>query len=167
MVKTIVLVGMMGSGKSSIGRQISKKTGLCYIDIDEEIEKKTKSKIKDIFKKKGEVYFRKIEEIICKKFINGEKKIVSIGGGAFMNKNIRAIISKVGKSFWIDVNKDILFDRLKKSKNLRPLLDYSNLKKSIDDIINQRKSTYAKADVKIKVYKTNKENIANKIIKFL
>ena len=117
MVKTIVLVGMMGSGKSSIGRQISKKTGLCYIDIDEEIEKKTKSKIKDIFKKKGEVYFRNIEEIICKKFINGEKKIVSIGGGAFMNKNIRAIISKVGKSFWIDVNKDILFDRLKKSKN--------------------------------------------------
>ena len=131
------------------------------------LKKKRRVKLKIFLKKKGEVYFRNIEEIICKKFINGEKKIVSIGGGAFMNKNIRAIISKVGKSFWIDVNRDILFNRLRKSKNLRPLLDYSNLKKSIDDIIKERKSTYAKADVKIKVYKTNKENIANKIIKLL
>lgn len=167
MTKTIVLVGMMGSGKSSIGKELAKKTGLHFIDTDFEIEKISKKKIKDIFSTKGEVFFRKLEEKICKKFINGEKKIVSIGGGAFMNKNIRNIITKFGKSFWIDVNKDILINRLSISNNIRPLLNYKNLNKSISEIINNRKDTYIKADIKIKVLNKSKSEIVNKIMKFI
>ncbi len=167
MTKTIVLVGMMGSGKSSIGKELARKTGLDFIDTDSEIEKISKKKIKEIFSTKGEVFFRKLEEKICKKFINGEKKIVSIGGGAFMNKHIRNVIAKCGKSFWIEVNKDTLIKRLSNSNNIRPILDYRNLNKSISEIMNTRKGIYTKADVKIKVLNKNKSEIVNKIIKFI
>ena len=87
--KNIVLLGMMGSGKSTIGYILSKSTNLKFVDVDNVIEKKTGLKIVDIFEKKGEVYFRNLEEKITLNLLKEEEKILSLGGGAFLNNNIR------------------------------------------------------------------------------
>ncbi len=87
--KNIVLIGMMGSGKSTIGHLLSKTIDLKFIDIDKAIEKETGLKIHNIFEKKGEVYFRNLEKKITLKFLKSERKIISLGGGGFLNKSIR------------------------------------------------------------------------------
>ena len=95
MLKTIVLIGMMGSGKTSVGKELAKNLNLNFIDSDQEIEKKCKISIPSIFEKKGEDYFRKIEEKICCKLIDGKPKILSLGGGAFINSKIRKEIKNL------------------------------------------------------------------------
>ena len=117
MLKTIVLIGMMGSGKTSVGKELAKNLNLNFIDSDQEIEKKCKISIPSIFEKKGEDYFRKIEEKICCKLIDGKPKILSLGGGAFINFKIRKEIKKNGVSFWISTNLENIYDRLLQSKN--------------------------------------------------
>ena len=89
MLKTIVLVGMMGSGKTSIGKELAKSLNINFIDSDKEIELKCKKTIPKIFETKGEIYFRKIEEKVCIKLIDGNPKVLSLGGGAFLNSVIR------------------------------------------------------------------------------
>ena len=93
--KNIVLLGMMGSGKSTIGYLLSKNINLNFLDVDKFIEKETGLKIYDIFQKKGEDYFRNLEEKITLKFLKGKGKIISLGGGGFLNKNIRKEILKI------------------------------------------------------------------------
>ena len=167
MLKTIVLIGMMGSGKTSVGKELAKNLNLNFIDSDQEIEKKCKISIPLIFEKKGEDYFRKIEEKICCKLIDGKPKILSLGGGAFINSKIRKEIKKNGVSFWISTNLENIYDRLLQSKNKRPMLDYNNLKKSIKDIYYSRKEIYKKADYTIRTKSDNKKNIVKKIIENL
>ena len=167
MLKTIVLIGMMGSGKTSVGKELAKNLNLNFIDSDQEIEKKCKISIPSIFEKKGEDYFRKIEEKICCKLIDGKPKILSLGGGAFINSKFRKEIKKNGVSFWISTNLENIYDRLLQSKNKRPMLDYNNLKKSIKDIYDSRKEIYKKADYTIRTKSDNKKNIVNKIIENL
>ena len=89
MLKTIVLIGMMGSGKTSVGKELAKKLNVTFIDIDQEIEKKYQMNIPEIFQTKGESFFRKIEENISCKLINGKPCVISLGGGSFLNKKIR------------------------------------------------------------------------------
>jgi len=167
MLKTIVLIGMMGSGKTSVGKELAKNLNLNFIDSDQEIEKKCKISIPSIFEKKGEDYFRKIEEKICCKLIDGKPKILSLGGGAFINSKIRKEIKKNGVSFWISTNLENIYDRLLQSKNKRPMLDYNNLKKSIKDIYDSRKEIYKMADYTIRTKSDNKKNIVKKIIENL
>ncbi len=167
MLKTVVLVGMMGSGKTSVGKELAKSLNLDFIDVDHEIEKKCKKTIPEIFKKKGEKYFRNIEEKMCNKIINNDVKIISLGGGAFANEKIRKKIKKHALSVWINVGIESLCLRLEKSKNKRPLLDYTNLKKSIKDILDKRKKIYEKADFVVNVKSDNKKKVAEKIMKIL
>mgnify|MGYP001250874920 CR=1 FL=1 len=103
--KNIVLVGMMGSGKSTIGYFLSKSTDLIFVDVDKAIEKKTGLKIIDIFEKKGEVYFRNLEEKITLNLLKEEKKILSLGGGAFLNSSIRKEISSLVKKYKQQIQK--------------------------------------------------------------
>ena len=124
MTNTIVLTGMMGSGKTSVGKELASSLGIKFFDIDKEIEKKLDMKIKDIFKTKGENYFRKIEEKICADLIDGEKKVIALGGGSFLNNKVRQIVLKKSLSVWIDVNIKTLVRRIKLSKNIRPVLNY-------------------------------------------
>ena len=100
--KNIVLIGMMGSGKSSIGKILSKKLNLTFIDIDQKIEETEDSKISEIFNKFGENYFRKIEEKISLKFLSSENSVISLGGGGFINSSIRKMCKKNCLSFWLD-----------------------------------------------------------------
>ena len=160
--KNIVLLGMMGSGKSTIGYLLSKNTNFIFLDVDKFIEKETNLKIHDIFQKKGENYFRDIEEKITLKLLKREKKIISLGGGAFLNKNIRREVLKNHISFWLNWKSSTLINRILKSKK-RPLafnLNESNLKK----LINERSNIYDEAKFKINCETLTKNMIVKNII---
>jgi len=159
--KNIVLIGMMGSGKSTIGYLLSKTIDLKFIDIDKAIEKETSLKIHNIFEKKGEAYFRNLEEKITLKFLKSKRKIISLGGGGFLNKNIRkeTLINNV--SFWLNWKSTTIIKRIHKSRK-RPLafdMSENDLKK----IIIERSKTYSEANFKINCESLNKNMIVNQI----
>jgi len=160
--KNIVLLGMMGSGKSTIGYLLSKNINCNFFDVDKFIEKETKLKIYDIFQKKGEIYFRNLEEKITLKLLKGKGKIISLGGGGFINKNIRKEIIKNHISFWLSWKSSTLINRILNSKK-RPLAinsGESNLKK----LINERSTIYAEANFKINCETLTKNMIVKNII---
>ena len=161
--KNLVLVGMMGSGKTLIGKLISKQTKLKFIDIDDKIEEKEKMKIAEIFKKKGEKYFRECEEEITLSCLKGEKQILSLGGGAYINTNIRKECKKSSFSFWLNWKKDIIIKRINGSKK-RPLA-MTLSETDLERLINERAKIYSLADFTINCDQLNKNEIANKIIK--
>ena len=121
MGKNLTLTGMMGVGKSTIGRNLAKKLNYSFVDIDKLIEIKEKSSINLIFKNKSEDYFRKIENDITLFELKKKSSVISLGGGAFLNNAIRKSAKKHSISFWLDVPIDELIKRLNKS-NQRPLL---------------------------------------------
>ena len=160
--KNIVLIGMMGSGKSTIGYLLSKNINFNFLDVDRFIEKETDLKINNIFQKKGEIYFRNLEEKITLKFLKGKGKIISLGGGAFLNKNIRKEILKNHISFWLSWNNSTIIKRILKSKK-RPIAFISsenNLKK----LINERSNIYSEAKFKINCETLTKNMIVKNII---
>jgi|TARA_B110000285_G_C14912248_1_gene508509 shikimate kinase len=165
MNNTLVLTGMMGSGKTSIGKEASTILGLKFYDTDLEIEKTLNMKIKDIFKLKGQNYFRQVEEKICIDLINGERKIVALGGGAFLNSAIREIVLKKSFSIWINVNLKTIVKRIKLSKNIRPMLDYDNLENSIKTILDERTPIYKMASITIEANNVSKKKIISEIQK--
>ena len=153
---------MMGSGKSLIGKILSKKLNLTFIDIDQKIEETEESKISEIFNKFGENYFRKIEEKISLKFLSSENSVISLGGGGFINSSIRKMCKKNCLSFWLDWKNETIIKRIYKSKK-RPLA--INLTKSqINSLIKERSKIYELSDYKINCDKLDKVQIINKII---
>ena len=155
---------MMGVGKSTIGKMLAKRLGLKFIDIDKIIEKKEKNTIKEIFKKKGEDYFRKIEKIITLEELEKRNLVIALGGGAFMDKIIRKKAKNSAKSFWLDLDLKMLLPRLQNSKK-RPLLDKDDLESNINKIYSQRKRIYNKSNFRIKCDSLNTIKIVDKIIK--
>ena len=160
--KNIVLIGMMGSGKSTIGNLLSKRTNLKFFDIDIEIEKKIGLKIKEIFEIKGEVFFRKFEEKTTLKLLNNGEKIISLGGGGFLNRQIRTEIIKNHVSFWLNWKPSTIINRIIKSKK-RPLLKGLN-NEEIKKIINKRIKFYEKANYKINCEELSKNMIVKQIM---
>ncbi len=153
---------MMGSGKSSIGKILSKKLNLRFIDIDRKIEEIEDSKISEIFNKYGENYFRKIEEEISLKFLSSENSVISLGGGGFINASIRKMCKKNCLSFWLDWKNETIIKRIYKSKK-RPLV--VNLTKSqINNLIKERSKFYSLSSHKINCDKLDKVEIINKIL---
>ncbi len=163
MKKNLVLTGMMGVGKSTVGRFLSKKLKMRFIDLDSVIEKKTSMKIKDIFKKKGEKYFRNLERRIGIEILRKRNSIIALGGGAFIDTHIRKIVLRNCISFWLDLKVE---DVIIRSKNLRkrPLLNKSNLKDTYNNIYEKRKKVYNLADFKIDCSKITKTDLSEKII---
>ena len=158
--KNIVLLGMMGSGKSTIGYLLSKSINLNFFDIDKIIEKETGLKINSIFEKKGELYFRNLEEKITLKLLKDKRKIISLGGGGFLNNNIRREILKNNLSFWLSWKSSTIIKRVYGS-NKRPIafsLNENDLKK----LINDRSKIYSKA--KFNCETLTKNMIVNQII---
>ena len=113
--ENIVFLGMMGSGKTSIGLLISKKLNLQFYDIDQIIEKKLAMSISDIFKKKGEKFFRDFEEKTTLKILKKKRAVISLGGGAFINRKVREEILKNHFSFWLNWNSKTLIQRIQKN----------------------------------------------------
>jgi len=162
-IKNLVFLGMMGSGKSSIGSLVSKKLGLSFIDIDNVIIKNTGMSVSEIFKKKGENYFRNLEEKITLKCLKKIKNVVSLGGGAFINVKIRKEILANHFSFWLNWDEPTLIKRIKNSKK-RPLV-FKSTDEEIRAIIKNRSKIYANAQFKINCNKLTKTEIVKKIIK--
>tara|TARA_B100000900_G_scaffold5664_1_gene4758 strand:- start:2287 stop:2799 length:513 start_codon:yes stop_codon:yes gene_type:complete len=161
--ENLVFLGMMGSGKSSIGSLISKKLNINFIDVDNEIEKKTGLKISKIFEDKGEKYFREIEEIETLKALKIKKTVISLGGGAFLNTKIRKEILDNHISFWLNWDIKTLFDRIKNSKK-RPIVQKSS-KIEIEKLIKKRSVIYSKAMYKINCENLTKSEIVKKVTK--
>ena len=160
--ENIVFLGMMGSGKSSIGRLVSKNLNLNFFDIDQQIEKKLNMKISTIFKEKGEKFFRKFEEKITLEVLKEKNAVVSLGGGAFLNKNIRDNVLKKHLSFWLKWDAEILIKRIKNNSK-RPIVN--NLKyEDLINLVKKRSIIYSKALYNIKCNDLSKNQITNKII---
>ncbi len=159
-IKNICLIGLMGSGKSIIGRNLSNLYKVNYFDTDLEIEKFEDKSIDDIFTYYGENYFRKIEEKICLKTLKNKNCIISLGGGSITNSKIRSFIKNNSYSIYLKVDIDILEKRLKYSKK-RPLLKNKNKKKVIQELYEQRKDFYENADLIINNNFDKKELITN------
>ena len=160
--ENLVFLGMMGSGKTSIGYLVAKKLKLNFIDIDKEIEKNLNMTIRKIFTIKGEVYFREIEEQITLKKLQYSSAVISLGGGAFINKTIRSEILKNHISFWLNWSDEILLNRIKNSRK-RPLA-LNSTDKELIDLIRKRSNIYSKALYEIKCDSLSKNQIVNKIL---
>ena len=163
MKKNLVLLGMMAVGKTTLGKIVAKKQELKFIDIDASIEKKNSMTIKEIFKKKGEKFFRMEEEKEVLKSLEKNNCVIALGGGAFMNKTVRENILKNAISIWLNVDIKILSKRVKWNQK-RPLLKQESNQKKLTELYTERKNIYKLADHKIVCDKLSKENIAKKII---
>ena len=153
----------MGVGKSTIAKNLDKRLSCTFVDIDKVIEKYEGKSINIIFKNKGENYFRMIEKKITIKELSKANSVLALGGGAFLNKDIRRKVKETSVSFWLDLNVNILIKRLKKSKK-RPLLFGKNLNEAINKLYLDRKKTYSKADFKIKCDFLKQHLITDKIV---
>ena len=160
--KNLVLIGMMGSGKSSIGKILSKKLEFEFIDTDSKIEEIEKKTISEIFKKNGEKYFRNIEEVISLKSLKLNNKVIALGGGGYINPTIRKYTLEKCISVWLDWKNETLISRVKNS-NKRPLaMKMDNLE--LQTLIIKRSTMYNLSDYKINCDKLNKKQIVEKII---
>ncbi len=158
--KNICIMGLMGSGKSIIGKDLSKYLNFKYYDTDREIELKTKKTINTIFEEDGEEYFRNIEEKICVELLGHNNCVISLGGGSIVNKKIREIIRQNSYSIYLQVKLNNLLNRLK-SSNKRPLLKNNFNKKNIlNKLYKDRKKFYEKAD-----FIVNNDNDKNQVLK--
>ena len=164
MSKNLVLTGMMGVGKSTIGKSLADRLSFSFVDIDKLIETKEGSSINLIFRNKSENYFRRLENIVSLEELKKSDSVISLGGGAFLNNAIRRAVKYSSVSFWLDVDIDELTKRLNKTKR-RPLLSGKNLKDNINKIYLERKKTYSEADYRIKCNFLDPETIVNKILK--
>tara|TARA_B100000579_G_scaffold357503_1_gene313501 strand:- start:5 stop:517 length:513 start_codon:yes stop_codon:yes gene_type:complete len=162
--KNLVLIGMMGSGKSSIGKILSKKLEFEFIDTDNRIEDKENKTISEIFKINSEKYFRNVEEIISLKSLKLNNKVIALGGGGFINPTIRKYTLKKCISVWLNWKNETLISRIKNSKK-RPLaMKLSNLE--LQNLIIERSTLYNLSDYKINCDKLNRMQIVEKIINF-
>ncbi len=155
----------MGVGKTTIGKIVAKKQGLEFVDTDTNIEKKCSMKISEIFKKKGEKFFRIEEEKEVLKSLAKNNCVIALGGGAFINDSIRNSVLKSSISMWLDTDLKTLNERIKWNKK-RPLLDKKNNQKKINKLYSERKNIYKLANHKIVCDSLSKKDIANKIIIF-
>ena len=161
--KNLVLLGMMGVGKTGIGKYVARRLKISFFDTDKLIEKKNEMKITEIFKTKGEIYFRKEEEFVTMKYLNKKGSLISLGGGGFINDKIREKVLSECISMWLNVNFKTIYMRLKKSK-IRPLVNNDN-QNNLGKIFLERKKIYSLADHEINCDNLNINQISNKIIK--
>lgn len=174
---SVYLVGFSGVGKTTIGAKLAEKMNASFYDIDAEIIKKDKREIVDIFRVKGEQYFRALEVEMVQKISNkrNKKKVIALGGGAFENKEIRHCVSEHGVSIFLSACQQKIYTRIK-SKTDRPLLKDNNkekkmtaleLKNQIRSLLEKRIENYKKADVTIAIKSKTTQQLVNEIIKKL
>tara|TARA_B100001123_G_C15221135_1_gene991294 strand:- start:784 stop:1296 length:513 start_codon:yes stop_codon:yes gene_type:complete len=160
----IVLIGMMGSGKSLIGKILSQKLNLDFIDVDNKIEEIEKMTISEMFKINGEKYFRKVEEYTTINCLKLENKIISLGGGGFINPKIRKQTIKNCISVWLNWKDETLIDRINSSKK-RPLA-MKLTKSQLKTLIIERSKIYNTSNLKINCDNLDKNQIVDKIVKY-
>lgn len=146
--RTVVLVGMMGAGKSSIGRRLANRLGMAFVDADSEIELAANATIPEIFDRHGEAYFRDGERRVIQRLLDGSPKVMATGGGAFIQPETRAMIQANAISIWLKADRDLLLSRVKRRGN-RPLLKTGDPAETIERLIAERYPVYAEAAIHI------------------
>ncbi|MCY4394921.1 MAG: shikimate kinase [Rhodospirillaceae bacterium] len=146
--RTIVLVGLMGVGKSAVGRRLAKRFDLPFIDADAEIEAAAGSTIEEFFEQHGEAAFRAGERRVIARLLEGEPHILATGGGAFMDPETRSLVKARGISIWLNADLDTLVERVSRRNN-RPLLKNGDMKQILSDLMAERNPVYAEADITV------------------
>jgi shikimate kinase len=147
--RTLVMVGMMGAGKSSIGRRLANRLGLPFVDADTEIERAANETISEIFERHGEAYFRDGERRVIQRILDDKPKVLATGGGAFVNAETRAAIIGSGAiSIWLKADRDVLMSRVRRRSN-RPLLKTGDPEATMDRLIAERYPVYAEAAIHV------------------
>ncbi len=162
-VKPIVLVGMMGAGKSVIGRMVAQKLGLLFVDADNEIEIAANRSIEEIFKHYGEEHFRDGECRVIERLLKNGPCVLATGGGAYIEDNTRNIIQKNGLSIWLNADFNILWERVSR-RDHRPLLKADKPQEILKELIKNRYPIYDKADIEVKSENISKEAMRDRII---
>jgi shikimate kinase len=146
--KTVVLVGMMGAGKTAVGRALAARLGVPLLDSDAEIERAANATIAEIFARDGEPFFRARESEVIERLLAGSPCVLSTGGGAFLAERNRTAISAQGVSVWLCAELDLLWDRVR-HKETRPLLRTADPKRTLAELCEKREPFYAMADLKV------------------
>ena len=146
--RSIVLIGMMGAGKTSVGKRLAQKLGLPFVDADDEIEAGAQMTIPEIFERFGEPYFRDGERRVIARLLEGGPKVLSTGGGAFLNEETRRRVAERGVSVWLKPEFEVLLRRVRKRSN-RPLLRTEDPEATLRKLLEERSPTYALADLTI------------------
>ncbi len=163
MKKNIVLVGLMGAGKTSVGQELARKLNADFIDTDEVIEKKTGAKISEIFKNKGEVFFRELEKNTIAEIVNEANKVISTGGGSLENLENLNNLKKNGVVIYLKTTPEVLFERIKLETH-RPLLHTENPLQKLKDLLEKREKNYLLSDIIVLTENKTVEQITNEII---
>ena len=147
--RSIVLVGMMGVGKSSVGRRLAVRLSIPFVDADSEIEIAAKMTIPEIFARHGEPYFRSGEARVIARLLEGGPQVLATGGGAFMNADTRALIRQKGVSVWLHADLEVLLRRTSKRRSDRPLLQTDDPSETLRALLAEREPVYALADLTV------------------
>jgi len=162
--RSIVLVGMMGVGKSSIGRRLAARLAVPFVDADTEIEKAAGMSIADIFARHGEADFRSGEARVIARLLEGGPQVLATGGGAVMNADTRAAIKAKGVSIWLSAELDVLLRRINKRKNERPMLQTADPVATLRELLVVREPIYAQADLTVQSREVPHDAIVTEII---
>lgn len=161
--RPIVLVGLMGVGKSTVGRRLAIRLGLPFVDADHEIEEAAGMTIADIFERFGEPYFRDGERRVIARLIDGRPKVIATGGGAFINDETRALILKSAVAIWLDAEPRVLASRVSR-RDTRPLLRGRDPLQVLTDLAEKRNPFYALAPIHVTSYDAPHEATVNAIL---
>ena len=146
--KTVALIGMMGAGKTKVGRLLAQRQGLDFIDADTEIQEAAGCSIEDIFETRGEAVFREGERKVIARLLSGPVHVLATGGGAFQNKSTRAVIRERAVSVWLKAEFDVLWERVSRRSN-RPMLKTADPRRTLAELIEARYPVYALADLTV------------------
>jgi shikimate kinase len=162
--RTIVLVGLMGAGKSNIGRRLAQRLGVEFVDADSEIEKAAGCSIADIFAVYGEAVFRDGERRVIARLLDAPPHVLATGGGAFMDKTVRDKVREKGTSVWLRADLDTLVARVSRKSEERPLLAGKNVREVLRALIDERYPIYAEADITIDSGRESPETTVGRVI---
>jgi len=144
--KSVVMVGMMGAGKTAVGMELARDLGVAFLDSDAEIERAANRTVAEIFARDGEPFFREKEAQVIARLLNGPPVVLSVGGGAYLNPATRALIAQKGVAVWLKAGLDLLWSRVKR-KDTRPLLRTVDPYRTLADLMAAREPDYARADL--------------------
>lgn len=162
--RSIVFLGMMGCGKSAIGKMVARRLGLEFVDADKEIELAAGRSVPDIFAEYGEEEFRRLEVRVIERILSEGQVLLALGGGAFMSEATRDVISRHGLSLWLKADLDILLERVGRKPNKRPLLKKGNPKDILADLLKLREPVYAKAQLHVDSIKGTKAEMRDVVM---
>lgn len=161
--RAIVFVGLMGAGKTAIGRRLAQSLGLPFVDSDHEIETVSRMTIPELFERYGEPEFRALEQRVIDRLLREGPRVVSTGGGAFMNAQTRGAVAERGVSIWLKASLDLLMERVAKNQN-RPLLRSADPRAVMERLMAERYPVYALADITVETRDAKREIIAEEAL---